>query len=104
MIRSLILTGLFFCCLKGQGQYTGYTEMKNTESFKKSFMQSAAAIESLQADFIQEKTMTMLSEKNGSPVNSAFGKDRLRMEYLQPYSYLLILNAGKIYVKGWPGK
>ncbi len=100
MIRSLVLAGLFFCCLKGQGQYTGYTEVKNTESFRKSFIQSAAALESLQANFIQEKTMTMLSEKMVSSGTFCFRKkDRLRMEYLQPYSYLLILNAGKIYVK-----
>lgn len=63
-------------------------------------MQSTAVIESLQADFIQEKTMTMLSEKMVSSGKFSFRKkDKLRMEYLQPYSYLLILNGGKIYVK-----
>ena len=100
MFRSLMLVGLFFLCLSSRGQYPGYNEMKNTESLKKSFIQSTATTESLQADFIQEKTMTMLSEKMVSSGKFCFRKkDRLRMEYLQPYTYLLILNGGKIYVK-----
>jgi outer membrane lipoprotein-sorting protein len=100
MNKSIILAVLFFSFIEGRGQYAGYTEMKNTEPFKKSFTQSTTAIESLQADFVQEKTMTMLSEKLVSTGKFSFRKkDRLRMEYLQPYSYLLILNGGKIYVK-----
>jgi outer membrane lipoprotein-sorting protein len=100
MIRLLFLTVLFFSCIEGQGQYAGYTEMKNNESFRKSFVQSTAAIESIHADFVQEKTITMLSEKLVSSGKFSFRKkDRLRMEYLKPYSYLLILNGGKIYVR-----
>jgi outer membrane lipoprotein-sorting protein len=54
----------------------------------------------LQADFIQEKTLTMLSEKIISSGKFSFRKtDRLRMEFTNPFSYLLILNGGKIYVK-----
>jgi outer membrane lipoprotein-sorting protein len=100
MNRFLILAGLFFCCLNSRGQYPGYTEVKNAESFKKSFLASTSATESIQADFIQEKTLTMLSEKIVSSGKFCFRKkDRLRMEYVQPYPYLLILNGGKIYVR-----
>jgi outer membrane lipoprotein-sorting protein len=100
MTRSLILAGLFFCCLNSRGQYAGFTELKNAESFKKLYIQSASATESIQADFTQEKSLTMLSEKIISSGKFCFRKkDKLRMEYIKPYSYLVILNGGKIYVR-----
>ena len=100
MNRTLILAGLLSCCITSRGQYTGYTEIKNAAAFKTSFVQSTSAIESLQSDFTQEKSLTMLSEKIISSGTFRFRKkDRLRLEYLNPYSYLLILNGGKIYVK-----
>jgi outer membrane lipoprotein-sorting protein len=100
MHRIYILAGLFFYCLNSQGQYTGYNEIKNSEAFKKTLADSTSAIESLQADFVQEKTLTMLSEKIISSGKFSFRKkDRLRMEYTKPFLYLLILNSGKIYVK-----
>jgi outer membrane lipoprotein-sorting protein len=100
MTRFLILAGLFFCWLNSRGQYPGYTEVKNTESFKKLFVQSALATESIKADFTQEKSLTMLSEKINSSGKFFFRKkDRLSMEYIKPYPYLLILNGGKIYVR-----
>jgi outer membrane lipoprotein-sorting protein len=82
------------------GQYPGYTELKNTEAFRKTFIQFTKATESIQADFIQEKSLTMLSEVIISNGRFQFReKDKLRMEYLHPYTYLMILNGGKIYVK-----
>jgi outer membrane lipoprotein-sorting protein len=100
MIKPFILTILLFCNLNSRGQYPGYTELTNPEAFKKSFQLSTTTTESIQADFIQEKSLTMLSEKIISTGKFRFRKkDKLRMEYLQPYTYLLILNGGKIYVK-----
>lgn len=100
MRRILILATWTFCGLNGRGQYTGYTKLNNPEVFKRSFTQATAATESVQADFIQEKSLTMLSEKIISDGKFWFRRnDKLRMEYLQPYSYLIILNGGKIYMK-----
>jgi outer membrane lipoprotein-sorting protein len=100
MNRLLILAALFLFSLNSRGHYTGYTELKNPEVFKKSLAQATAATESIEADFIQEKSLTMLSEKITSSGKFRFRKkDKLRMEYLQPYSYLMILNGGKIYTK-----
>jgi outer membrane lipoprotein-sorting protein len=100
MAKSFFLVVLFFSFVESRGQYAGYSEIKDSGPFKKSFTQSTVGIESLQADFIQEKTITMLSEKLVSSGKFSFRKkDRLRMEYVKPYSYLLILNGGKIYVK-----
>jgi outer membrane lipoprotein-sorting protein len=100
MHRIFILAVLFFCYLNGQGQYTGYTETRNADALKKSLAQSASSVETLQADFVQEKTLTLLSEKIISSGKFSFRKkNRLRMEYTNPFLYLMILNNGKIYVK-----
>jgi outer membrane lipoprotein-sorting protein len=100
MPRLLVLILMSLCMLYTKGQYAGYAEWKNSEIFKKSFAQATAATESVQADFIQEKSLTMLSEKIISNGKFRFRrKDKLRMEYLQPYTYLLILNGGKIYMR-----
>jgi outer membrane lipoprotein-sorting protein len=74
--------------------------MSHPESFKKSFAQATATTLSIQSDFSQEKSLTMLSDKINSTGKFWYKKeDKLRMEYLQPYAYLMILNAGKIFVK-----
>ena len=100
MLKSILFAGLILVGLEGLAQYAGYTLMKQPESFKKSFAQATAATESIQSDFSQEKTLTMLSEKMHSTGKFWYGKkDKLRMEYLQPYTYLMILNNGKIFIK-----
>jgi outer membrane lipoprotein-sorting protein len=100
MIKTLALTCFLFCCYFSRGQYPGYAFMNHPESFKKTFAEATAATESIQSDFTQEKTLTMLSEKINSTGKFWFSKNnKLRMEYMQPYPYLMILNAGKIYIK-----
>jgi len=88
--------GFLFC----QAQYPGYTLINNPGNFKQSFAQATSSTRTIQSDFSQEKSLTMLSEKINSTGKFWFQKeDRLRMQYFQPYDYLMILNAGKIYVK-----
>jgi outer membrane lipoprotein-sorting protein len=86
--------------LSGKAQYPGYALSNHPEIFKKSFTETTASIESIQSDFSQEKTLTMLSDKMNSTGKFWYRKkDRLRMEYIHPYPYLMILNDGKIFVK-----
>jgi len=100
MSKSLFISCLLFYSLQSIAQYPGFTELKNPEVFKKQFIESTKTKESLQADFIQEKSLTMLSEKIISTGKFQFVKnDKLRMEYLHPFTYLLILNGGKIFIK-----
>lgn len=100
MIKMTALSGLLLFSLSGFAQYPGYTLSNHPETFRKSFAEAAASTESIKSGFSQEKTLTMLSEKMVS--NGKFWyrkKDKLRMEYLHPYPYLMILNDGKIFVK-----
>src|ERR1700681_1733959 len=100
MIKSLGLVCFLLCFKYSAGQYPGYTLLNHPETFKKSFAEATAATESIQSGFIQEKTLTMLSEKIRSTGKFWYRKkNKLRMEYTQPYPYLMILNAGKIFIK-----
>jgi outer membrane lipoprotein-sorting protein len=100
MSKNIILVCLIFCSIQSKGQYPGYTLMDHPDAFKKSFAGATAATESIESDFSQEKSLTMLSEKINSTGKFWYRrKDKLRLEYVRPYSYVMILNAGKILIR-----
>ena len=83
-----------------KAQYAGYTAVADLPKFKASFAAAAQKTNSIKADFTQDKNLSMLSEKITSKGNFWFKKDsRVRMEYTQPFKYLMILNKDKAYVK-----
>lgn len=54
----------------------------------------------IKAQFVQDKNLSMLSEKITSKGNFWFKKDsRVRMEYVHPFKYLMVLNKDKVYIK-----
>ncbi len=96
---------VLICCfiLAGvavQAQYPGYTAVADLAKFKSVFAAATQKTNSVKADFTQEKNLSMLSEKINSKGSFWFKKDsRVRMEYNQPFKYLMILNKDKVYVK-----
>lgn len=91
----VLVSGLF-----AKAQYPGYTAVTDLPKFKASFAAAAQKTNSIKADFVQDKNLSMLSEKITSKGNFWFKKDsRVRMEYNQPFKYLMILNKDKAYVK-----
>jgi outer membrane lipoprotein-sorting protein len=96
---------LFIFCLLSAGfsseaQYTGYTPVSDLPKFKTAFADAAQKTISIKSDFTQDKNLSMLSEKITSRGNFWFKKDsRVRMEYNQPFKYLMILNKNKVYIK-----
>jgi outer membrane lipoprotein-sorting protein len=100
MVKIMVLAILVLFCSPGRAQYPGYTLSNHAETFRKSFAEASASIESIQSGFSQEKSLTMLSEKMNSTGKFWYRKkDKLRMEYIHPYPYLMILNGGKIFIK-----
>ena len=74
--------------------------MADLAKFKTAFSAATQKTASVKADFTQDKNLSMLSEKITSKGNFWFKKDsRVRMEYNQPFKYLMILNKDKVYVK-----
>lgn len=83
-----------------QAQYPGYSPVADLAKFKTDFSAATQKTTSVKSDFTQEKNLAMLSEKIISKGNFWFKKDsRVRMEYNQPFKYLMILNKDKVYVK-----
>ncbi len=60
----------------------------------------AHSLKSMQADFIQTKTMKMLGDKMVSNGKMYYQQsDKLHWEYTTPYTYTFILNADKVLLK-----
>ena len=83
-----------------KAQYAGYGPVADLAKFKAAFAVAAQKTSSIKSDFTQDKNLSMLSEKITSKGNFWFKKDsRVRMEYTQPFKYLMILNKDKVYIK-----
>ncbi len=96
---------LFFCIVFGsaitaQAQHAGYTQLSDLTKFKQQFAEVAAKTNSIKSDFTQEKNLSMLSEKITSKGKFWYRKpNMLRMEYTQPFNYLMILNKDNVYIR-----
>ena len=100
MRRIILLILVLIPGIVAKAQYPGYTAVADLPKFKTSFAATAQKTSSIKADFTQDKNLSMLSEKITSKGNFWFKKDsRVRMEYTQPFKYLMILNKDKVYVK-----
>ena len=83
-----------------QAQHTGYTAVTDLAKFKEQFAAVAQKTTTIKSDFIQEKNMSMLSEKITSKGKFWFKKNnQVRMEYTDPFQYLMIINQDKVYIK-----
>lgn len=83
-----------------KAQYNGYSLMPDLTAFKEGFSAAAAKTNSIKSDFVQEKNLSMLSEKIISKGKFWFKKDnQVRMEYSAPFEYLLVINKDKVFIK-----
>ena len=100
-MRKIILL-LFITSLNiaAKGQTAGYTPVADQAKFTEQFTAIAKKTETIKSDFLQEKNLSMLSEKISSKGKFWFKKEnQLRMEYERPFEYLMILNKDNIYIK-----
>ena len=83
-----------------QAQPPGFTEVADTSYIRQKVNEVASRTNSINTEFIQEKNLTFLDEKIISKGILLYKKpDMLRLEYTSPYSYLLIINNGKLLIK-----
>jgi len=81
-------------------QYNGYQAVGNVGAFKEKYRTEAAKIQSISSRFIQEKTLIALTEKISSEGNFNFMRNnKVRIEYVKPFSYLMVMNGDKMKVK-----
>ncbi|WP_291909595.1 outer membrane lipoprotein carrier protein LolA [Chitinophaga sp. CB10] len=85
--------------LQSQAQQ-GFKAVADLTPLKQQFAKAAQATQSIQCDFVQEKNLSMLSDKITSKGKFWFKKDnKVRMEYTQPSYYLLVINGKDIKIK-----
>lgn len=100
MRKIIFLLLVLVSGISANAQYPGYAAVSDLTKFKADFAAATLRTNSIKSDFVQEKNLAMLSEKITSKGKFWFKKEsQVRMEYSQPYQYLMILNKDKVYVK-----
>lgn len=80
-------------------QYQG-SPLKDVPGFKARLETMSDQVKSIESDFVQEKNLSVLSNKIISKGHFMYKKDNnIRWEYLQPYRYLIIISNNKIFIK-----
>jgi outer membrane lipoprotein-sorting protein len=78
----------------------GYKPVKDTASFKQKMEAQSKLINSIESDFTQEKYLSVMSENIVTKGHFLFKKiNMLRWEYTSPYSYLIVINKDKMFIK-----
>jgi outer membrane lipoprotein-sorting protein len=86
--------------LQIDAQPKGYQPVKNVQPFRESLSKVNSSIETISSDFLQTKNLSLLAEKIKSKGKFYYKKeDKVRIEYLTPYSYLLVMSGGQMMVK-----
>src|SRR6516162_5458982 len=99
-MRKFLFLFLAISSLNVRGQRSGFTAVAEAAGFTRQFAAASQRTQSIQADFTQEKNLSMLSEKIISKGKFWFKKENLvRMEYREPFQYLLVLSANTVYIK-----
>lgn len=94
---------IFLCCclvtLQAAAQST-FKPVANLEQFKQQFAKTAQSTQTIKSDFVQEKNLSMLSEKIVSKGKFWFKKEnKVRMEYSSPSYYLMVINGKDFRIK-----
>jgi outer membrane lipoprotein-sorting protein len=100
MHRIILVISILLSGIAAIAQPAGYTPVADLPKFKEQFSMVAGKTETIKSDFVQEKNLSMLSEKIVSKGKFWFKRESmLRMEYNTPFEYLMILNKDNMYIK-----
>lgn len=78
----------------------GFKSLKDTVSFKQKMQEQSKLINSMESNFIQEKYLSVMSEKIITKGHFYFKKvNMLRWEYNDPYKYVIAINKDKMFIK-----
>lgn len=83
-----------------QLSHAQFTPVGNPAVVQQVLSGNAAKTQTISSDFTQVKNMKMLNDKVSSKGKFYFKQqDKVRIEYTQPFQYLLVMNGGMITVK-----
>jgi outer membrane lipoprotein-sorting protein len=94
-VLSFLPVFMFMC-----GHAQSFTAPKDEALIRKKLAGISQNTTSIKSDFVQEKNLSMVSEKIISKGTFYFEKEnKIRLEYHTPFYYLMVLNNGKILIK-----
>jgi len=100
MKKILIVIFLFSLKFTIYSQNSSYTEIKDLKILENKIEANTSKINTIISDFVQEKKLDYLDATITSKGKFWFKKSNfLRWEYFEPYKYLIVINAGKFYIK-----
>jgi len=105
-LRWIITISLFFISLNSFAQTSNFRQMTESEKtvFIRNMQTASKSIQSLQCNFIQKKTSTLLKEPSISKGMMYFqSPNALRWEYTSPQAFAFIMKEGKSIVKNSNG-
>ena len=102
-IKWLLLSLSLSMAAMAQAQ-VGTSPMRDVEGFRQQLDRMANAVQTIESDFIQEKHLSVLSNRIISRGAFSFRKEnKIRWEYTEPYQYLIILNGEQIFIRDESG-
>ena len=100
MKRFLILLFTIHCSLFTIHCSLFTLSAQQTADVRRQISQAAASLKSMQCDFVQTKQLRLLNDRLVSRGKMYYQQgNRLRWEYLSPYTYSFILNGQKVLLK-----
>ena len=100
-MRKLVLTGIIsVAAMAAQSQYPGYKPLADASAFQAQFAAASQKTNTIKSEFVQEKNLSLLADKIVSKGKFWFRKENaVRMEYTQPFQYLMVINGNNVYIK-----
>lgn len=98
--RFIIVTGLVLTTVISLYAQTGFTKMKDINSFKTKLNEMSKSVKTIESNFTQEKNLSILSKAIQSKGYFCYKKEnKVRWEYTEPYLYLVIIQGSKLFIK-----
>lgn len=99
-MRKIIFLSLFLFPYLVYAQPKGYQQVVDVAHFQNNLAAASKQQRSIKSEFRQTKVMQLLAEKVNSSGKFYFqSPDKVRIEYTQPFKYLLVMNGKGLLVK-----
>jgi outer membrane lipoprotein-sorting protein len=99
-ILNIYIVGLTFLLIGYTSSAEKYSPVKDENAFMRQYGKISGEIKSLEADFVQEKEIVLLTKKLTSQGRLIFGNNNsLKIEYLLPNIFIFSMRDNKVTVK-----
>jgi len=96
----LLLIPLILLATSLYAQPNGFKPVSDEKAVKAKLDAVSKTITSIKSDFVQEKKLAVMNKKIISKGKFLFKKEnKLRLEYTEPFEYMMAVNKDKIYIK-----